>query len=96
MSSGRRQFGKMVIMSIRAVLFDIGGVLEVTPPTGWQQAWCDRLGIDGQEMLQRLGPIWRCGEVGKLSIEAIECLTAEAWISTVPDGNPQQQFRRSP
>jgi putative hydrolase of the HAD superfamily len=53
-------------------------VLEVTPPTGWQQAWCDRLGIDEQEMLQRLGPIWRCGEVGTLSIEAIECLTAEA------------------
>ena len=26
-------------MTIRAVVFDIGGVLEITPPTGWVEKW---------------------------------------------------------
>ncbi|MEM7736634.1 MAG: hypothetical protein AAF267_12675 [Deinococcota bacterium] len=26
-------------MTIKAIVFDIGGVLEITPPTGWQQKW---------------------------------------------------------
>ena len=31
-------------MAIEAVLFDIGGVLEYTPPTGWEQRWATELG----------------------------------------------------
>ncbi len=30
-------------MTIRAVVFDIGGVLEITPDTGWQVKWEERL-----------------------------------------------------
>ncbi len=26
-------------MTIRAVVFDIGGVLEITPRTGWVEKW---------------------------------------------------------
>lgn len=32
-------------MPIEAVIFDIGGVLEVTPPTGWLERWASRLGL---------------------------------------------------
>lgn len=32
-------------MPVRAVVFDIGGVLEITPDTGWQERWDQRLGI---------------------------------------------------
>jgi len=27
------------VMAIRAVIFDIGGVLEITPSTGWQEKY---------------------------------------------------------
>jgi hypothetical protein len=30
-------------MAIRAVVFDIGGVLEITPRTGWDEKWEARL-----------------------------------------------------
>lgn len=30
-----------------AVVFDIGGVLEITPPTGWEQRWARELGLPG-------------------------------------------------
>src|SRR5512147_98710 len=61
-------------MAIRAVVFDIGGVLEITPSTGWVEKWeqrlkrnfgevfdeLDRMGLDGS-----LGPCtemeWRAG-----------------------------------
>jgi len=32
-------------MSIEAVSFDIGDVLEVNPSTGWQPRWARRLGL---------------------------------------------------
>jgi hypothetical protein len=30
-------------VAIGAVVFDIGGVLELTPPSGWQQRWAREL-----------------------------------------------------
>jgi putative hydrolase of the HAD superfamily len=45
-------------MSIRAVVFDIGGVLELTPSTGWIERWGKRLNRDLGEVfdeLERMG-----------------------------------------
>lgn len=64
-------------MSIDAVVFDIGGVLELTPATGWQRRWADELGLPCEEFERRLGPLWNPGALGHESLEAIELQTVE-------------------
>ena len=59
-------------MAIEAVIFDIGGVLEVTPPTGWQEAWRRRLGVGTRELESRLGPIFHRGSIGALTLSEVE------------------------
>jgi epoxide hydrolase-like predicted phosphatase len=54
-------------MSIRAVVFDIGGVLEVTPPLGVAEAWEDRLGLGRGEIAERLGSVFQAGAVGAVT-----------------------------
>jgi putative hydrolase of the HAD superfamily len=54
---------------LRAVVFDIGGVLEVNPPTGWTDRWSERLGVDVEE---RLGPVWHGGDIGAVTLEEVE------------------------
>jgi hypothetical protein len=29
-------------VAFEAVIFDVGGVLEITPPTGWGEVWAGR------------------------------------------------------
>jgi epoxide hydrolase-like predicted phosphatase len=53
----------------RAVVFDIGGVLEITPPTGWQQRWCTRLGLSAEVFRTRLAPPGRAGSLGQIDLE---------------------------
>ncbi len=65
-------------MGFKAVIFDIGGVLEITPRTGWQQHWATRLGLDQASFDSRLEPIWRMGDIGALSLAEVERRTAEA------------------
>lgn len=57
----------MVVRPIRAVAFDIGGVLEFTPETGWAARWEERLGLPPGELSRRLGSVWRAGAIGTLS-----------------------------
>ena len=52
---------------IRAVVFDIGGVLEVTPDLGVSQRWERRLGLAAGEIGQRLGATFASGAVGAIS-----------------------------
>ncbi len=54
-------------------MFDIGGVLEDNPRTGWVQRWSARLGLDVEARLEGL---WRGGEVGTTSLEEVERETA--------------------
>jgi hypothetical protein len=42
-----------VPVAIGAVIFDIGGVLEITPRTGWEQRWAMRLGLDVAQLRER-------------------------------------------
>lgn len=52
---------------IRAVIFDIGGVLEYTPPLGTDRRWQERLGLDRDEWDRRLHDVWKAGSLGAIS-----------------------------
>jgi HAD superfamily hydrolase (TIGR01549 family) len=66
-------------MAIEAVLFDIGGVLERTPRTGWEQRWAIELGLSIEEFERRLAPIGRPGSLGETTLEASERAIAHAF-----------------
>lgn len=66
-------------MTLRAVLFDIGGVLEMTPRTDWRDGWAARLGVTPGAFEEQVGAIWEPGSVGAASLEALERLTADAF-----------------
>lgn len=63
-------------MTIRAIVFDIGGILEITPPTGWVQRWETRLGLALGGLEDRLGEVWRAGSLGAISEAEVEQRTA--------------------
>jgi epoxide hydrolase-like predicted phosphatase len=52
---------------VRAVLFDIGGVLEITPDLGVVPQWEARLGLPAGTLGERLADIWAGGEVGTVT-----------------------------
>src|SRR5258708_25831962 len=59
-------------MTIRAVAFDIGGVLEITPDTGMTEKWEQRLHLKTGELDQRMESVWRDGSLGKCSEEQVQ------------------------
>jgi len=54
-------------MTIQAVVFDIGGVLEITPDLGLGPAWESRLGLAPGELSERMADTWRGGSVGTVT-----------------------------
>jgi putative hydrolase of the HAD superfamily len=54
-------------MSIQAVVFDIGGVLEITQSLVVGESWEARLGLSPGEMAERMGDIWQAGGIGKVT-----------------------------
>lgn len=64
-------------MAVRAVVFDIGGILEITPDTGWRAKWEARFHWGEGALDQRLMPLWRAGSVGAMPISEIEARMAE-------------------
>jgi epoxide hydrolase-like predicted phosphatase len=54
-------------MTIQAVVFDIGGVLEITPSLGVAEMWESRLGLDPGEINRRMQDIWEGGAIGTVS-----------------------------
>ena len=64
-------------MAIRAVVFDIGGVLEFTPRTGWHTRWEEQLGLASGQMDALLWEVWKAGNVGRLSLAEVEQRIAE-------------------
>jgi putative hydrolase of the HAD superfamily len=54
-------------MAFRAVVLDIGGVLELTPPMGMAEKWEGRLGLGRGELPERLGAVFAAGNVGALT-----------------------------
>lgn len=60
------------------MVFDIGGVLEVNPRTGWQTRWAERLHLSRAEFEERLDSIWSAGAIGSVSLEEVESRTVAA------------------
>ncbi|WP_130799117.1 HAD family hydrolase [Streptomyces otsuchiensis] len=56
---------------VRAVVFDIGGVLEFTPSLGVTDKWERRLGLPAGELNRRMWDIWQRGSVGALTEDAV-------------------------
>ena len=61
------------------MLFDIGGVLEMTPRTDWRDGWAARLGVTPGAFEEQVAAIWEPGSVGAASLEELERLTADAF-----------------
>ncbi len=58
-------------MAIRAIAFDIGGVLEITPDTGMIEKWERSLHLKPRELNKRMGTLWDDGAVGKCTLEDV-------------------------
>ncbi len=58
-------------MTIRAIVFDIGGVLEITPSLGIDKKWEQKLNLKLGELNQQLSDVWRHGSIGTISIEQV-------------------------
>ena len=58
-------------MVIRAVVFDIGGVLEVTPELGIDRRWEARLGLAAGQLTERMGDVWTGGSLGRLTLDEV-------------------------
>jgi epoxide hydrolase-like predicted phosphatase len=58
-------------MVIRAVVFDIGGVLEITPDLGVDRLWETRLGLSAGEILARMRDVWRGGSIGTITLDDV-------------------------
>jgi HAD superfamily hydrolase (TIGR01509 family) len=54
-------------MNARCLILDIGGVLELTPRTGWLARWDERLGLPLGTADRRLTDVWEAGEIGTVT-----------------------------
>jgi len=54
---------------LRAVVFDIGGLLEPTPPTGWQRRWRCQLGLSEEQFRTLPADAGRAGSPGHIDLE---------------------------
>jgi epoxide hydrolase-like predicted phosphatase len=59
-------------MQIKAVLFDIGGILEITPPTDSAERWEMELGLRPGEILERMDDVWQDAAVGRVTEQEME------------------------
>jgi epoxide hydrolase-like predicted phosphatase len=58
-------------MGIRAVVFDIGGVLEITPDLGVHERWEARLALPAGKMDERMADVWRGGSIGTITLDDV-------------------------
>ncbi len=59
-------------MAIRAVVFDIGGVLEITPDLGSTEKWEQLLQLKPGELNERMASVWQAGSLGLCSEAQVE------------------------
>jgi epoxide hydrolase-like predicted phosphatase len=58
-------------MTIKAIVFDIGGVLEITPNLGIDAQWEKKLNLKENELYERLREVWKGGTLGTISIQQV-------------------------
>lgn len=67
----------MIAVTIQAVMFDIGGVLEITPDLGVTEMWESRLGLSPGELNRRMYDAWRGGTIGTTSEDDVHRAVTE-------------------
>jgi HAD superfamily hydrolase (TIGR01509 family) len=67
----------------RSVVLDIGGVLELTPPTGWLARWEQDAGLTQGAVHDVLGDVFAAGSVGTIT-EAEVIAAAHARLAVPP------------
>jgi putative hydrolase of the HAD superfamily len=67
----------MMVMTIQAVVFDIGGVLEITPDLGVTGMWESRLGLAPGELNKGMHDVWRGGSIGTISEDEVHQMVTE-------------------
>lgn len=71
---------------VRAVVFDVGGVLAlVEEPPPWVARWEGRLGLEPGGLRDRVTSIWHRGRIGASTLEEIEAETSAALALTTDD-----------
>jgi FMN phosphatase YigB (HAD superfamily) len=63
--------GMMIGMTIQAVVFDIGGVLEINRDLGVTGFWSSRLGLGPGELNERMADVWRVGSIGTIGEDGV-------------------------
>ena len=58
-------------MVIRAVVFDIGGVLEIAPDLGYTRQWEERLGLPPGGLSERMHDTWVGGSIGMITLDDV-------------------------
>lgn len=58
-------------MTIQAVVFDIGGVLERNPRTGWQERWAVELGLSSAVLEAIIAPTLQAGSIGRATLAQV-------------------------
>lgn len=92
-------------MTGTCVILDIGGVLEITPETGWVQRWEERLELPLGTVHERMRDVWRAGSVGSISesevheqvrarsglaVPQVEAFMADLWAEYL--GTPNEEL----
>ncbi|MCP2327274.1 putative hydrolase of the HAD superfamily [Hamadaea flava] len=75
-------------MAIRAVVFDIGGILELSAPEGFDpvdQKWAARWGLEPVELNGRLRDIWARGAIGLITEAEVVAGIAEGTGTSVAE-----------
>lgn len=67
----------MRAMTIQAVVFDIGGILELTPSLAVTERWEARLGLPAETINQRMADVWHGGGIGTVSEADVHTALAE-------------------
>jgi epoxide hydrolase-like predicted phosphatase len=64
-------------MTIQAVVFDIGGILEITPSLAVSERWETRLGLEAGEINTRMADVWHGGGIGTITEADVHRALAE-------------------
>src|SRR5260370_15345263 len=65
-------------MAIRAVVFDVGGVLELSADDYPDEAWAAGAGLSTEEFIERTQGIWAAGGTGEITLEEVHRQLREA------------------
>jgi putative hydrolase of the HAD superfamily len=68
---------------IKAVVFDIGGVLETTPEVNVEASWETRLGLPSGAFIDRMRDVFRAGSIGTASLAEVKT-ALETRLSMTP------------